>query len=94
MEDDENPSTPKGNATHHAGNQVERRGTDEPISITWALDDQIEFAGALVSNGTVSKEQLCVGIHHATVTGGSIGHALTYTGAVTQRQLMKCLEQM
>ncbi len=62
--------------------------------IRWALEDQIKFAGSLVANGTVSSAQLEVAIHHAAATGAPIGHALIHTGAITQRQLMSCLERL
>lgn len=81
-------------AEAHPGRIQAEIDANERVSISWALEDQIEFGKTLVADGAISAEQLDLAVRYATATGVSIGHALIYTGAMTQRHLISCLERL
>lgn len=94
MDDTQRPAASLDAEAHQGTIQAEVDATDDRVSISWALEDQIEFGKTLVANGVIGAEQLDLAVRHATATGVSIGHALIYTGAMTQRHLMNCLERL
>ncbi|NJR79163.1 hypothetical protein [Sphingomonas corticis] len=94
MDDTQRPAASLDAEAHQGRIQAEVDATDERVSISWALEDQNEFGRTLVATGAIGADQFDLAVRHATATGASIGHALIYTGAMTQRHLISCLERM
>lgn len=51
------------------------------------------FGKAMVAAELVTAKQFDLAVHYASVAETSIGYALVYTGAITQKHLMRFLEE-
>ena len=60
--------------------------------LQWHTSDQLQFGDALVTDKLVTFKQLELAIRHSSVTETTIGNALIYIGAITQKQLLSFLE--
>lgn len=65
----------------------------EDVPIRWPVSEQLLFSKALVAAELVSAEQFDLARHLASAAETSIGHALVYIGAITQKHLMRFLEE-